>query len=422
MNPYLIAILAIIIGEYLLETIVELLNLGHSKPELPAELADHYDAGRYRQSQKYLRENTRLQLLRSTVQTLVLLLAILLGAFNLLDLLARRAASGEIVRGLVFAALLALAGLVMNLPFGLYHTFALEARYGFNQTTPKTYALDMIKGIAIGAIIGSAVFAGIIWFFDHAGELAWVWAWGALTLFQIVLMWLAPVVIMPLFNKFTPLEPGELRSKIEAFAQAQSFPLAGIFTMDGSKRSTKANAFFVGFGKFRRIVLFDTLVKSHTPDELLLILAHEIGHFKLRHLLKQMLLGILSGGLLFYVLSLAIKNPGIFAAFRMTPANEPSIYASLVFVSLLFSPVSTIIGVVGNTLSRRFEYQADSFAARTCGEPEALVRALTTLSSDHLANLTPHPLKVFLDYSHPPLLARVRALNAAAPTEQEPPL
>ncbi|HIJ21259.1 MAG TPA: M48 family metallopeptidase, partial [Deltaproteobacteria bacterium] len=234
------------------------------------------------------------------------------------------------------------------------------------------------------------------------------YCWIALTLFQLFLLFIAPVVIMPIFNKFVPLEEGELKTAIREYAEEQGFKMKGIFSMDGSKRSTKSNAFFTGFGRFRRIVLFDTLIEKHSVDELVSILAHEIGHYRKKHIFKSVLISILTTGLMFFILSLFINNKDLFAAFQM---QETSIYASLFFFGFLYAPIETVVGILGNILSRRHEYEADAYAIKTTHKPQAMITALKKLSVDNLSNLTPHPLKVFLGYSHPPVLERIRAID-----------
>ena len=258
------------------------------------------------------------------------------------------------------------------------------------------------------AVLGGPLLAVVLWFFDKTGKLAWLYAWGIVIAFQLTVMFLAPILIMPLFNRFTPLPEGELKKAIEGYAKSQDFKLKGIFTMDGSKRSSKSNAFFTGFGKFRRIVLYDTLVANHSVDQLVAIVAHEMGHFKQKHIHKMVLLATISMGIMFYILSHFLNNKNLFAAFGM---DHLSVYASLIFFSFLYSPLSTSFSIFMNFLSRKFEFQADHFARQSGGGPGPLDAALKKLSSDNLTNLTPHPLKVFWDYSHPPVLERIRALT-----------
>jgi len=408
MNLFLIIILIILIGEYILGLVVDTLNVKHVQTDLPEAFSGYYDGEKYRKSQQYLKENTRFDLITGSVTTPAIIAFILLGGFNWVDQWARSLAWGPIATGLVFTAILLFGSQILSLPFSIYNTFVIEGKYGFNKTTPKTFVLDILKGWLLAVVIGAPVFSAILWFFGQTGTLAWAYCWGALTVIQIFLMFIAPVVIMPIFNKFVPLEDGELKTAIEDYAKKQGFKMKGVFSMDGSKRSTKSNAFFTGFGRFRRIVLFDTLISKHTTEELVSILAHEMGHYKKKHILKSIIISILSTGLMFYILSIFMNNKALFAAFQM---DHVSIYASLLFFGFLYTPIEMILSISGNMLSRRHEYEADAWAVRTYHRPQSMISALKKLSVDNLSNLTPHPLKVFLSYSHPPVLGRIRAIQ-----------
>lgn len=408
MNIYLVIILVILIGEYILGLIVESLNIGYASPVLPEEFEGFYDAKEYRKAQNYLRESTNFQLIKDGISTFAIVVFILAGGFNFVDRLARSFGLGIILTGLIFAGILLLASQILSIPFSAYHTFAIEEKYGFNRTSVKTFILDIVKSWILGVIIGGIIFAAVIWFFDKMERWAWAYCWICVTLFQLFLMFIAPTAIMPLFNKFVPLEDSELKKAIEEYANSQNFKMKGIFKMDASRRSAKSNAFFTGFGKYRRIALFDTLIEKHTADELVSVLAHEIGHYKKRHIIKGTLLSIINAGLMFFILSFFINNKGLFSAFKM---DEVSIYASLVFFGFLYIPISFLLSIFANTLSRKYEYDADSFAVRTYKEPQAMILALKKLTVDNLMNLTPHPLKVFLQYSHAPVLKRIEAIR-----------
>ena len=408
MNIYLLLILIILLGNYILNLVIELLNAASAKGKLPAEFQGWYDSQKYKKSQDYLKENTHFKIIQATIMLLVVLFLILSGGFNFIDKLARGFGLAPIPTGLVFAGVLFFGLQLIEIPFSLYHTFVIEEKYGFNRTAPKTFILDILKGWLLALIIGGVVFAAIIWFFTKTGSWAWVWCWIAVTLFEVFLIFIAPVVIMPLFNKFIPLPEGELKQAIQDYAKSQGFALKGVFKMDGSRRSTKANAFFTGFGKYRRIVLFDTLIEKQTQEELVSVLAHEVGHYKRKHIFKHMLIATVSNGLTFFILSLFINNPGLFAAFRM---ENLSIYASLIFFSFLYTPIAMIFSIFLNFVSRRHEYEADSYAVHSYNRPEAFVFALKKLTVDNLSNLTPHPLKVFFHYSHPPVLQRIKAIK-----------
>ncbi len=408
MNLYLAVILVILIGEYILNLIVERLNLGCVSEILPEEFEGYYDAAKYKKSQNYLREKTNFFLVKDTIFTLIIVIFILAGGFNFIDSLARNFNFGPILTGLIFAGIVMLASQLLSMPFSAYHTFVLEAKYGFNKTTVKTFILDILKSWLLMIIIGGLSFSAVLWFFARTGNWAWIYCWAGITLFQLFLTFIAPVVILPMFNKFIPLEDGELKEAIEGYADSQNFRLKGIFKIDASRRSTKSNAFFTGFGKYRRIALFDTLIEKHTVDELVSVLAHEIGHYKKKHIIQGMVISIITTGFMFFILSFFINNPGLFTAFKM---EQISIYASLLFFGFLYSPISMIFFLMSTILSRKNEYEADDYAVSTYNKPEAFILALKKLSVDNLANLTPHPLKVFLEYSHPPVLKRIEAIR-----------
>jgi STE24 endopeptidase len=414
-NSYLVFILSVLLLGYLLELLVGLLNLRCLSPELPEEFTGVFDVQEYGRSQDYTRATTWFSLVHSTCSLTLTLIFIFAGGFNLIDLVARSFGFGSIVTGLLFTGLLASLTALVNLPFSAYSTFVLEQRFGFNTTTVATFVLDLLKAAVLSVVLGGPLLAAILWFFSTYGQTAWLYCWLAAVLFILVVQFLAPVVIMPLFNKFTPLEDGPLKEAITRYARRQQFALQGISTMDGSKRSTRANAFFTGFGRFRRIVFFDTLIGKLSENELLAVLAHEMGHYKLRHIPMMMVLSILQMGLMFFILSLFLGNQGLFAAFGM---EHVSIYGSLVFFGFLYSPLSMLLAIGFNLFSRRNEYQADRYAAETLhdeGGGEALISGLKKLSVSNLSNLTPHPLHVFLNYSHPPVLARIEALRQQHP-------
>ena len=406
-NSYLIFIIALLIFNWLLSLIVETLNVRHVSTEIPDEFKGIYDAEKYTQSQRYLKDNTRFGQLQAAIMLPLTIAFILLGGFRWIHEIAQNASSHMIVQGLVFGGILILLGQLISIPFSLYDTFVIEELYGFNKTTPKTFVIDILKGLLLTVLLGAPIFALILWIFSAVPH-AWLWAWGALALIGLFIQFIAPVVILPLFNKFTPLEEGELRTKIEAFATAQNYKLSGIFKIDGSKRSTKSNAYFTGFGKTKRIALFDTLIDNHTIGELVGVLAHEIGHCQKGHIKKGMIISLASSLLMFFILSLFITKQGLYAAFGI---EGTPLYAGFIFFGFLYAPISMILGIAGNILSRKHEFEADAFAAETTGRPTDLIDALKNLAVDNLSNLTPHPLKVFLQYSHPPVLERIRALR-----------
>ncbi|MEA2116822.1 MAG: M48 family metallopeptidase [Thermodesulfobacteriota bacterium] len=408
MNPYLIFILTVLILGYLLNLVVAILELRSLDPELPPEFSDVYSREKYRQSQQYTRVNTRFSQIHDTFMLVVTITFILAGGFNQVDLMARAFDMGPIPTGLLFAGILALLSTIIGLPFSLYSTFVIEERFGFNKTTVKIFILDLVKSVILALCIGGPLLAAVLWFFQAAGNLAWLYCWLAVTVFILILQFLAPVLIMPLFNKFTPLEDGDLKNSITDYARAQQFAIKGIYTMDGSKRSTRLNAFFTGFGRFRRIVFFDTLVDKLNTGEIVSVLAHEMGHFKHKHIFKMMAASVLQMGIMFYILSLFLGNQQLFAAFGM---EHISIYGSLFFFGFLYTPVSTLLSIFFNLFSRKHEYEADAWAVTSTGRVQELISGLKKLSVHNLSNLTPHPFNVFLNYSHPPVLQRIRAIE-----------
>ena len=411
MNGYLIFILAVLVFNYLLELTIALLNIKSLRPDLPEEFSGIYEADKYASSQEYTRATTHFSLIESSILLALTIFFIFTGGFNWVDLLLRALGYPPLTTGLLYIGCISLLSYLTNLPFTIYTTFVLEERFGFNTTSIKTFILDQIKGILLAVILGGPLMALILWFFTRFGESAWLYCWIAAVLFILVIQFIAPVLIMPLFNKFNPLAEGELKEAILKYAKAQKFTMQGIYTMDGSKRSTRLNAFFTGFGRFRRIVFFDTLMEKLTTTEIVAVLAHEMGHYAHRHILTTMLLTVLQMGMSLYILSLFLGNQQLFAAFSM---EHVSVYAGLLFFGFLYSPISSLLSIALNIFSRRNEYQADHFALQTTGEAESMISALKKLSVHNLSNLTPHPLHVFLNYSHPPVLARIKALHEKA--------
>lgn len=409
MNRYLIFVLAILLLGYLLETIVALLNLRALDPVLPRRFREVFDKDRYAKSQEYTRTVTRFGVFRKSVTTVLTILFIVAGGFNWVDGTVRSLGFGTIITGLFFTWLIVLIASVAGLPFSVYATFVIEERFGFNRTTVRTFVADIVKSLVLSVIIGTPLLAFILWFFEAGGPLAWLYCWLAVIGFMLIVQFLAPVCIMPLFNKFTPLPEGELKERIMLYAQSQQYKVKGIYTMDGSKRSTRLNAFLTGFGRFRRIVFFDTLMTRLTDSEIVAVLAHEMGHYKHRHIIKMLAVSIIQTGIMFSLLSLFINNQGLFEAFRM---EHLSIYASLFFFGFLYAPISIFLEIIVHFISRRHEYDADAFVVATTGRAEDLISGLKKLSATNLANLTPHPLHVFLNDSHPPVLERIRALES----------
>ena len=410
MNEFALIILVAIVGEYALSALASALNLRALSPALPAEFGGVFEGERYARSQAYTRTRTRFGLVRGAVSLAVVLAWWQAGGFEWLDQALRGLGYGSIVTGLLYIGTLGLASTLLGLPFRIYSTFVIEQRFGFNRTTPATFAADAVKSLALTLVLGGLLLGAVLVFFEWTGALAWLWCWLAATVFLLVFQFVAPTWIMPLFNTFTPLESGALRDAILDYARRANFPVKDIFVVDGSRRSSKANAFFTGIGRNKRIGLFDTLVRDYGVGELVAVVAHEVGHYKKGHVTQGLALQIGYLGALFFILSLVLRQEGLFAAFYM---SEMSIYAGLVFFGLLFTPVELLLSLLVNAVSRRNEFQADAFAAGTTGSGEPLIAALKKLSADSLTNLTPHPLHVFLHYSHPPVLQRIEALRRA---------
>lgn len=409
MNSYLVFILAVLVVGYLLDVSVSLLTLRSLDPVLPGEFVGIYDPDEYGRSQEYTRVTTRFGVFQSSVMLPITVAFILLGGFNVLDHLALRMGLSSIPTGLVFTGLLLLLGFLVQLPFSLYSTFGIENRFGLNRTTVKTFVLDTLKTMLLALLLGGPLLALVFWFFQRGGGMAWIYCWMLVAAFTILMQFIAPVVILPLFNRFTPLEDGPLREAITAYAKQRKFPLQGVYTMDGSRRSNRLNAFFTGFGRFRRIVFFDTLLEKMEQKEIVAILAHEMGHWKKKHILKMTVTSLLQTGFMFALLALFIDNKELFAAFSM---DHVSVYAGLVFFGFLYTPISTILSILTNSFSRKYEYEADAYAVASTGLGEELIMGLKKLCRANMANLTPHPLQVFLNYSHPPVLERIRAIRS----------
>lgn len=411
MNAYAVIILATLLLDYTLNLLADVLNLRALRHELPQEFVDVYDAEAYRKSQAYTRVQTRFGILTSTCMLAVTVEFWFAGGFQALDALVRSWGLGLIWTGLAYIGLLALGKALLALPFRVYGTFVIETRFGFNKTTFGTFVADSLKGLGLALGLGGPLLAGVLAFFTYAGTYAWVYCWLATTAFTLGLQWLAPTWILPLFNKFTALQPGVLKDAILTYARRVNFTVEDVFVIDGSRRSSKSNAFFTGFGKHKRIALFDTLIAGHTVPELVAVLAHEIGHYKKQHVLRTTVLSIVHMGVMFFLLSVFLSHAGLFQAFYV---RQPSVYAGLVFFGMLYTPIELVLSIGMHILSRWHEYEADRFAVDTIEEPAALAQALKTLSVHNLSNLTPHPFYVFLHYSHPPMLQRLQAIQGAA--------
>jgi len=394
--------------EYALSTISSTLNMNSITEKIPDGFQEYYDEEKYSSSQAYLRDKTRFGLFSGTFGLCVTLFVIHTGVFGILDDFSREYSNHSITAGLIFFGILFIFNDIINIPFSIYSTFVIEEKYGFNKTTWKTFLSDKIKGYGLTIVLGSMVIIPVLHFFDAYGANGWWIAWALITGFMIAIQPLFVHVIAPMFNKFEPLGEGELRSSIEEFASKVDFPIGRIDVMDGSRRSAHSNAYFSGFGKSRRIALFDTLLEKHSTDEIVSVVAHEVGHYKKKHVISGTILGILETGLMLFIFNYFMRDQALFDVFGV---GEVSVYGGLVFFGMLYSPISLISSIFTTALSRRNEFEADAYALETTEKPEPLISMLKGLAASNLSHLTPHPLMVFLSYSHPPVSERIAAVR-----------
>lgn len=404
-------ILYLIVGflllEFTFEKVISYLNLQTWNKPLPEAVKDLYDAKKYAEAREYARVNYRFGTISSTFSLLISVGFLLFGGFAWVDGLAKSYFDSPILQALLFFAVIGVGSSLIALPFNIYETFVIEENFGFNKTTVATFIADKIKNLLLGAVIGGGIIALLTWLFLLLGNYFWMAAWGVVAFFSVFFAMFYTSLLLPVFNKLTPLESGELRTSIENYAKKVNFPLTNIFVMDGSKRSSKANAFFSGLGYKKNIVLYDTLLKDMSIEEITGVLAHEVGHYKKKHVLKSMVISILQMGIMFYIFGLLAGSP---LMAEVLGAKQNNFHLSLVTFSMLYSPISLITGILMNAFSRKNEYEADAYAKETYSA-NALITALKKLSVNHLSNLQPHPAYVFVYYSHPTLLQRIAALN-----------
>ncbi|MGB5783163.1 MAG: M48 family metallopeptidase [Eudoraea sp.] len=401
-------IIAIIVLQFLMETVLDYLNSRKFQDPIPEELQDVFDNKEYLKSQAYKKDNYNLGILSSTFSIVLTLGFLIFGGFEWIDLLARNITENPILMALLFFGIIMIGSDIITTPFSYYQTFVIEEKYGFNKSTRKLFFLDKIKGWLMMAILGGGMLSMVIWFFQLAGNNFWIYALGLIAIFTVFMNLFYSRLIVPLFNKQIPLEEGSLKSKIENYAGKVGFKLQNIFVIDGSKRSTKANAYFAGFGKEKRVTLYDTLIKDLEEEEIVAVLAHEVGHYKRHHIIINLIISILLTGVTLFILSFFINNPEFSYAIGV---SEPSFHAALICFGILYSPISEITGLVMNILSRKFEFEADDYAKNTY-KALPLINSLKKLSKNNLSNLTPHSAYVFMHYSHPPLIQRIRNLKA----------
>ena len=400
-------IIAIISLEFLVDQYLDHLNNKRLKDPVPDELDDIYDDESYNKQQAYNQEKSRFSDIASLFSFTVLIVFLLLDGFAYVDQLARSFTDHSLLISLSFFGVIFIANDLISIPFDLYATFVIEEKYGFNKMTGKTFITDKLKGYLLTIIIGGGILALLILFYQEVQDDFWWYAWILISLFSLLMNMFYARLIVPLFNKQTPLEEGDLKEKIQEFAQKNGFQLKNVYVIDGSKRSTKANAYFSGFGREKRITLYDTLINDLENEEIVAVLAHEIGHYKKKHIIVNLIISILVTGFTLWLLSLFIGNPILAQALGV---DQPSFHIGLVAFGILYSPISTVTGLLMNILSRKFEYQADDFAKQTYNAND-LINALKKLTRKSFSNLTPHPAYVFMNYSHPSLYQRVKAME-----------
>jgi len=408
MTSLTLIIILFILAEYVLDWYLDRLDAASWQKPIPTELEGIYDQTKYQEAQAYHKDKKKIGRITSIFSTSLLLAMLFWGGFAYLQTVVATITHNELLQGILYFGILALASDILSLPLSLYNIFVIEEKYGFNKMSVATFIIDKIKGWILGGLIGGAIYAAIYYFYLLAGSYFWIYAWIFITIFSLFMTAFYTSLIVPLFNKLSPLEEGTLKAKIDAFALKAGFPLHRISVIDGSKRSTKANAYFSGIGPRKSIVLYDTLIQDHNEDELVSILAHEVGHYKLKHIKQGIVISILNTGILLYLLSLCVGSPAFSAALGV---QTPIFHIGLIAFSLLYSPVSMLTGILSNIISRKNEYEADNFAKTYTGADD-MIAALKKLHANTLSNLNPHPWYIFFHYSHPSLLQRVRALMA----------
>ena len=400
-------IIIILVIQYLLDTLLDYLNAKRFLKDIPIELQDIFDGKEYKKAQQYHRANYRFKLLKDGISLLLVLAFLFFGGFGIVDNFIRGFTDNSILQALGFFGLLSFGSSLFALPFSYYETFSLEEKYGFNKTTRTTFLIDLVKSSLLTIIFRGGILALVIWFLEWAGPEFWLYVWGVAIILMLFMNLFYSKLLVPLFNKQAPLQEGHLKNAIESYAKKVGFNLKNIFVLDGSKRSTKANAYFSGFGKQKRVTLYDTLIQDLDEEEIVAVLAHEVGHYKRNHIVFNIIASILLTGLTLYLLSLCVNYPALSLSIGV---EQTSFHAGLLAFFLLYSPISLLTGLIMNHFSRKFEFQADDYAKSTFAS-NPLISSLKKLSKNNLSNLTPHPAYVFVHYSHPPLLERIKNLR-----------
>lgn len=400
-------LISILIINFIIDKVLDFLNSKHFDDAIPNELADVYEKEEYEKSQAYKKTNAKFSNLTSGFSLILTLGFFFLDGFKFVDEIARSYSSNSIIITLIFFGIIMIGSDLLTTPFSYYKTFVIEEKFGFNKSTKKLFIIDKIKGLLMTIIVGGGILALITWFYQFGGTNFWLYAWLLIAVFSIFMNMFYSKLIVPIFNKQKPLEDGELKTAIEKYAATVGFTLNNIYVIDGSKRSTKANAYFSGFGSQKRITLYDTLIKDLEIDEIVAVLAHEVGHYKRKHIIFNLTSSVLLTGFTLWLLSLFVSLPIFSEALRV---SIPSFHIGLIAFGILYSPISEITGLFMNFISRKFEYQADNYAKETFASTP-LISSLKKLSKNSLSNLTPHAAYVFMHYSHPTLLQRVLNLK-----------
>ena len=405
---FYIIIISAIIFEYLISSLSTILNMKSISAILPEGFEKVYNKNKYAKSQKYLKINSQFSLFSSSFSFFIIMIIIHFGVFGFLDDFVRAKSSNSIYSGLVFFGILFIINDIINLPFSFFKNFVIEEKFGFNKMTISIFIKDKLKSYLLVFFIGGITMFSILSFFYYFETYGWLIVWIFLTIFSILIQPIFIHLIAPMFNKFSPLNDGELKSAITKYSKKINFPISRIDVMDGSKRSNHSNAYFTGFGKSKRIALFDTLINNHSIEEIVSVVAHEAGHYKKKHIFFGMILGVIQTGLMLFLFNFIINEVALYKVFGV---SEPSIYSGLVFFGLLFTPINMILSLISLSISRKNEFEADQYALDTTNNPQALISMLKGLASDNLSHLTPHPFTVFLQYTHPPIYERVKKIE-----------
>ena len=405
---FYIIIISAIIFEYLISSLSTILNMKSISAILPEGFEEVYNKNKYAKSQKYLKINSQFSLFSSSFSFFIIMIIIHFGVFGFLDDFVRAKSSNSIYSGLIFFGILFIINDIINLPFSFFKNFVIEEKFGFNKMTISIFIKDKLKSYLLVFFIGGITMFSILSFFYYFETYGWLIVWIFLTIFSIIIQPIFIHFIAPMFNKFTPLNDGELKSAITKYSKKINFPISRIDVMDGSKRSNHSNAYFTGFGKSKRIALFDTLINNHSTEEIVSVVAHEAGHYKKKHIFFGMILSIIQTGLMLFLFNFIINEVALYKVFGV---SEPSIYSGLVFFGLLFTPINMILSLISLSISRKNEFEADQYALDTTNNPQALISMLKGLASDNLSHLTPHPFTVFLQYTHPPIYERVKKIE-----------